>query len=228
LTSYRLIYWPGIQGRGEFVRLLLEDSGVDYVDVGRVDGPEAVLKMRGGPGGFAPPYLLDGDLLLAQTPAICGYLGVRHGLCPEDERTRARVDQLMLTVGDVVTEVHDTHHPLSVAMVYEKQKDAAKLRAQPFVQTRIPKWLTWFDGQVHEGTLIPGAFTYADLALFQLLEGLAYAFPKAFAAAVTPTLQELRDSVRARANTAAYLASDRRLPFSESGIFRRYPELDLQ
>ena len=32
---YELYYWPSIQGRGEFIRLTLEEAGADYVDVAR-------------------------------------------------------------------------------------------------------------------------------------------------------------------------------------------------
>ena len=36
---YELHYWPRIQGRGEFVRLALEQAGAEYVDVAR--GPKS-------------------------------------------------------------------------------------------------------------------------------------------------------------------------------------------
>lgn len=222
-----LYYWPGLPGRGEFVRLVLEEAGVPWRDVGRIRGFGAVAARRSSAAGFAPPYLVDGDLTLAQTPAICLYLGRMHGLLPDDPAGEARALQLLLTVADVVSEVHDTHHPISVALRYEDQREPARLRAAAFLDGRLAKWLAFFERALGEGPWLLEDFSVADLALFQLLEGLAYAFPRGFAAAAPPTLLAHRDRVAARPNIAAYLTSERRQAFNEDGIFRRYPELDL-
>lgn len=239
---YQLYYWPNIPGRGEFVRLVLEEAGVPYVDVGRQTkeeggGIEAVVAFYAGknPGHpvFAPPVLKHGELILAQTAAICHFLGRRHGLAPGGESGELHALELQLTIADLVDEAHDTHHPLSAALYYEDQKPAAKRRAAHFVKERLPRFLGYFERVLRKSGgnwLIEAGLSHADLSLFQALEGLAYAFPRAFAGAskATPRVLALRERVRARPRIAAYLASDRRMPFNQEGIFRRYPELDAR
>jgi glutathione S-transferase len=230
---YELFYWDEIQGRGEFVRLVLEDLGLPYRDVARDGGDiEEALAGELAPYAFAVPVLRDGALIIPQTVAITRFLGERHGLAPADERGRLLAHGIALTIADLVSEVHDTHHPISVAETYEKQKPAAAQRAKAFREQRIPKFLGYLEGLLGHDTTSDGRFvvgdrvSYADLAAFQALEGLAYAFPKAYAAQEIPKLRALRDRIAERPRLAAYLASPRRLPFNEMGIFRRYPELD--
>jgi glutathione S-transferase len=239
-TPYELYYWPNIPGRGEFVRLVLEEAGAPYVDVGRRPraeggGIEAVVELYAGkrPGHaiFAPPVLKVGDLLLAQTAAICHFLGRRHGLAPADEAGEVHALELQLTIADLVDEVHDTHHPLSAWLYYEDQKPEAKRRAEHFVKERLPRYLGYFERVLGQGAgevLVGTKLSHADLSLFQALEGLAYAFPRAFARAseATPGVLALRERVRSRPRIAAYLGSERRMGFNQEGIFRRYPELD--
>jgi glutathione S-transferase len=239
-TPYELYYWPNIPGRGEFVRLVLEEAGVPWVDVGRrprADGGglEAVAAYWAGRSAghpiFAPPVLRQGEFVLAQTAAICHFLGRRHDLAPRDEAGAAHALELQLTIADLVGEVHDTHHPISAWLHYEDQKPAAKQRAAHFVRERLPRFLGYFErvlGHAGGGALVGGALSHADLSLFQALEGLAYAFPRGFAHASerAPALLALRERVRARPRIAAYLASERRLAFNQEGIFRHYPELD--
>ena len=239
-APYELYYWPEIPGRGEFVRLVLEEAGVPWVDVGRLPreqggGVEAVVAYWAGRSEghpvFAPPVLKQGELVLAQTAAICHLLGRRHGLAPDDEVGCAHALELQLTIADLVDEVHDTHHPISAALYYEDQKPAAKRRAAHFVGERLPRYLGYFERVLRQnaGEVLVGArLSHADLSMFQALEGLAYAVPRAFAraSAATPGVLALRERVRARPRIAAYLASDRRMPFNQEGIFRCYPELD--
>ncbi len=239
-TPYKLFYWPMLQGRGEFVRLVLEDAGLAYEDVARKGedeggGIKALLALRAGelPGAlpYAPPVLEAGGEMIAQTAAICSFLGARHGLAPPDEAGRATALQHLLTVLDAVNEAHDTHHPISVRLYYEDQREEASKRAEAFREERIPAFLGYFERVLERsgGPWLQGeVFTFADLALFQLLCGLEYAFPNT-TARLTPTrprLTRLRAAVAERARVAAYLASERRIPFNEDGIFRRYPELD--
>lgn len=232
MSRYELYYWPGIQGRGEFVRLVLEDAGADYVDVARQPGGDKrmmqVLKGELAPHVFAPPALRAGDIVLAQTANITRFLGERHGLAPADEPGRLAAATVALTIADLVDEVHDTHHPISVAEVYEKQKPAAAERAKAFRDKRLPRFVGYLERNLaaNGDWLAGGSCSYADLAAFQIVEGLRYAFPHAFGRVSCPKLLALRDRVAARPRIAAYLASDRRLPFNEHGIFRRYPELD--
>ena len=70
--------------------------------------------------------------------------------------------------------------------------------------------------------------TYADLSLFQMLEGLRYAFPNAMKRQEKkmPRALALLERVARRPRIAAYFASKRRIPFNEQGIFRYYKELD--
>ncbi len=238
--NYELYYWPQIPGRGEFVRLILEDAGAPYTDVARLPeadggGINAVLGFyrgeRDGHPAFAPPVLKVGELVLAQTPAICGFLGRRLGLAPTGEAELLHADQLMLTVGDLVNESHDTHHPMGAALYYEEQKEAAQTRSKLFRDQRMPRFLGYFERVLAQNggqRLVGSETSYVDLALFQVLAGLEYAFPRAYARITgdTPRLLALRQRVEVRPRLAAYLASERRLPFDEHGIFRHYPELD--
>ena len=242
--AYELHYWPTIPGRGEFVRLALEAAGAPYVDVAR--GPEAIgqgvpamlqrMRDKTQPHPpFAPPFLIDGKLCVGQTAAILHYLAPTLKLVARNEQARVWTQQIQLTIADMVTEAHDTHHPVAGSLYYEDQKPEALRCATEFCTARLPKYLAWFEqilvrnpaGQRH---LVGGRLSYADLSLFQLVEGLRYAFPKAAerALAAAPAVVMLRDRVAALPKVAAYLRSDRRLPFNEQGIFRRYPELDLR
>lgn len=239
---YELFYWPMLQGRGELVRLVLEDAGVPYIDVARLPeeqggGAQAVVKLREGedPGTlpYAPPILRLGDLVIAQTALIVDFLGERFGLVPEDLAGRLACRQHMLTVMDVVVEAHDVHHPIASSRYYEDQKEEAKAAAEAFVKDRLPNWLGYFEKVLarNEGSdwAVGESCTYVDLALFQLYEGLSYQFPEAMdrGAGDWPNLGALRDRVRERPGIAEYLQSERRLPFNEHGIFRYYEELDV-
>ena len=239
--SYELYYWPSIQGRGEFVRLALEEAGAPYVDVARSDAPGAgvpalmrVLQSteRAAPP-FAPPVLRAGELLIAQTATILEFLGARHRLAPQEEAGRLAVQQLQLTLADWLSEVHDTHHPIASGQYYEEQKSEARRRAQDFRTHRLTKYLGYFERVLHqnpsgEGYLYGGSLTYADLSLFQMVEGLRYAFPGAMAQLEPghPRIVGVHARVRERPRIATYLASARRLAFNPQGIFRHYPELD--
>jgi glutathione S-transferase len=231
---YELYYWPGIQGRGEYVRLALEEAGAAYTDVARERGMAAMIGMMEASSGtppFAPPFLKAGQLVIGQTANILLYLGSRHGLAPKAEAGRLWVHQLQLTVTDFVLEIHDTHHPLGPSLYYEDQRAAAKKRTEEFWKERVPKYLGYFEGLLEGkgGFYLTGRrLTYADLSLFQIVEGLRYAFPKRMKAFERniPGLVDLHDRIAARANIKAYLASDRRIAFNEDGIFRHYRELD--
>ena len=233
---YELYYWPSIQGRGEYVRLALEDVGADYDDVARgARGMAAMMKMMEAGKGtppFAPPFLKAGKLVIGQTANILLYLGSRHGLAPKPEAGRLWVHQLQLTVADFVLEVHDTHHPLGPSLYYEDQKAPAKKRTEEFWNERVPKYLGYFERLLESGggAYVTGRrLTYVDLSLFQIVEGLRYAFPKRMKAYErnAPGLVDLRNRIAARPNIKAYLASPRRIAFNEDGIFRRYKALDL-
>ena len=232
---YQLYYWPSIQGRGEYVRLALEDAGADYSDVARSgNGMGAMMKMMEADGTppFAPPFLKAGKLVIGQTANILLYLGARHGLAPKAEAGKLWLHQLQLTITDFVTEVHDTHHPLGPSLYYEDQRQPAKKRTEEFWKQRVPKYLGYFEElvQANGGAYVTGRrVTYVDLSLFQIVEGLRYAFPrrmKAFERDI-PGLIGLHDRVSARPNIKAYLASERRIAFNEDGIFRRYKALDV-
>ena len=231
--TYRLYYWTGIQGRGEFVRLALEDAGADYVDVARVDGDEALQPFLDGAHDglkpFAPPFLVADGRVIAQVAGILHALGPELGLVPQDETARLQALQLQLTIADLVTEIHDSHHPIASAEYYEDQTDAARRRAADLRAQRLPKFLGYFETGLAAGDgHALGRHTYVDLSLFQLVRGLDYAYPRAMASLAPrlPRLRALERRVAERPGIAAYLDSDRRLAFNTRGIFRHYPELD--
>ncbi|HEX7080170.1 MAG TPA: glutathione S-transferase [Gammaproteobacteria bacterium] len=240
--TYELYYWPGIQGRAEFVRLALEEGGAEYRDMALV--PE---DQGGGIAGlrrflsdadverppFAPPFLKAGRRMIAQTANILLFLGGRLGLAPRDEGGKLWAHQLQLTIADFVAEIHDTHHPIASSLYYEQQKPAAKRRSKDFLDNRMPKFLAYFAAVLarnpeRSGWLIGSSPTYVDLSLAQVVAGLSYAFPKRSRGALSehPELLALHERVFSRPRIERYVRSGRRVPFNEHGLFRRYPELD--
>lgn len=239
---YELFYWPGIQGRGEFVRLTLEDGGADYIDHAlqpedEGGGVAAILSILDAPTlttpPFGPPFLKAGHQLIGQTANILDYLGPRLALAPEGEVRRRWVHQLQLTLADLVSEVHETHHPIASSLFYQDQKPEARRRAADFIAARLPKYLDYFERVLERNPesdhwLVGAAATYVDLSLAQVVSGLRYAFPRASRRVLRhcPRVVALHERAFARPRVATYLASPRRLPFCEDDIFRHYPELD--
>lgn len=237
---YELFYWPGIQGRGELPRLLLEDAGVPYDDVcQRPEGLARMQQIMHGEGAplmpFAPPFLHAGGTWISHTAAIISFLGERLGVAPRDEQERVTARTLALTLADLLTEVHDTHHPITIEQDYEKQQDAALRRAAAFRDLRMPKFLRYLERTITinrrrggGGVIVGVEISYVDIAAYQILQGLEYAFPRALARVrgELSQLYALHSRVSVRPRLAAYVASPRRAPFNEEGIFRRYPELD--
>lgn len=235
---YELYYWPSIQGRGEFVRLALEDAGADYVDVAREPkGMAAMMRLmesrKETHPPFAPPFLKAGKLVVAQTANILFYLGPRLKLAPQSEPARLWAHQLQLTIADWVAEAHDTHHPIAGSLYYEDQRSEARRRAADFTAERMPKFFDYFEGILQRsskrsGYLFGKQFSYVDLSLFQMIEGLRYAFPRTMKKLekTYPRAVGLRDRVTARPRIASYFDSPRRIAFNQEGIFRYYPELE--
>ena len=225
---YRLYYWPGIQGRGEFIRLALEYAGADYVDVLRLSSSHSFPKKF---TPFALPYLVAGKLVISQTANILQYLGPRLRLAPKGVAGRLWAHQLQLTIADWLTEVHDTHHPIGPGLYYEKQQAEARRRAADFLAARLPGYLDYFEGLLRRsagGYLLGRTLTYPDLSLFQMVAGLRYAFPQAMARlrGEYPCIDALHHQVSVHPRLASYFSSKRRIPFNRQGIFRHYPELD--
>ena len=240
--AYELYYWPGIQGRGEFVRLALEEAGAPYRDVAVLPqsergGVPAILRVLAARGvsrpPFAPPVLKVGQRFIAQTPNILFFLGGRLKLAPADEAGRLWTHQLQLTILDLYLEIFHTHHPLGDGYAYEEQKAAARRRTRDFLRVRLPKFLTYFDrvltlNRARGPWMVGARLTTADLAMAQVLAGLHYAFPLASGRALRnrPRLRTLQAAVFERPRIARYLASGRRVPFNNEDLFRHYPELD--
>jgi glutathione S-transferase len=239
---YELYYWPGIQGRGEFVRLALEQAGAEYLDIALLPeeqggGVPAMMKFLDGPGvarpPFAPPFLKAGRMVIGQTANILLFLGPRLGLAPRDQSGRLWTHQLQLTLADFIVEIHDTHHPIGGGLYYEEQKPEAKRRSRDFLAHRLPKFLGYFERVIERNPdsdkwLAGSRLTYVDLSMAQVVAGLRYAFPAASRKALRacPRLRALHDEVFARPRIKRYVASGRRLAFNNDDIFRRYPDLD--
>ena len=186
---YELFYWPSIPGRGEFVRLALEQVGAQYMDVAREPAaagmgvPALMRKLAGRDIGcppFAPPFLKAGQRIIGQTANILLFLGARHRLAPAHEAGRSWTHQLQLTLADFVDEVHATHHPIASSLYFEDQRPEARRYAEHFRQERLPKYLGYFEDILERNPHLAGkTLTYADLSMFQVMAGLRYAFPRA-------------------------------------------------
>jgi len=240
--TYELYYWPGIQGRGEFIRLALEEGGASYRDVALLrqsegGGVPAILRVLAARGlkrpPFAPPILKAGRQLIAQTPHILFFLGQRLRLAPANQAARLWTQQLQLTILDLYLEIFHTHHPLGDGYAYEEQKPAARRRTQDFLRVRLPKFMGYFErvlalNRSHGPWMVGARVSYADLSMAQVLAGLHYAFPIASARALRsrPRLRALHAAVFARPRIARYLASPRRVAFNNEDLVRHYPELD--
>ncbi|KAH7395515.1 glutathione S-transferase domain-containing protein [Cadophora sp. MPI-SDFR-AT-0126] len=247
-TPYELIYWPGLPGRGEHIRLAFEESNTPYTDTARdPKGMDIVLAQIStdnhgdslNPPICAPPILKHGSLIINQTPNILLYLGPKLGLVPtaeEDEGGVYHVNQLALTALDGLSnEPHDVHHPVATGLYYEDQKVEAKRKADDYLANRLPKFLGYFErvlgGEASKGGewLYGGRLTYADLVLFQCVDGVKHAFPNAMKRIEKEgkfgKVFALYERVKERPNIKSYLASDRRQAYG-MGIWRHYPELD--
>ena len=234
---YELYYWPTVQGRGEFIRLALEEAGADYVDAARRPGRRGVPAMNLMQNGrlarppYAPPFLKAGKTIVAQTANVLLFLGPRLNLAPREEAGRLWAHQLQLTISDLVVEIHDTHHPVSSWLYFEEQRPAARRRTNDFWRYRVPKYLGYFERVLKNNGgqfMIGRRLSYVDLSLFQIVEGLRYAFPKRMKRfeRKIPEVVALHDRIARRPRIAAYLASRRRIPFSQWGIYRYFKELD--
>jgi len=241
MSTYKLYYWPGIQGRGEFVRLAFEAAGATYEDVARLPaarggGVAAMQKLMQGAAPqapMAPPFVVAGDEMVAQSANILAWLGPELKLVPRDAANRRWAHQLQLTVADFVDEAHNTHHPIATHFYYEDQKREARKYTAGFLENRVPKYLGYFEGVLTRNPAGPRhmlgkSLTYVDLSIFQLIAGMRYAFPRAMARTESgyPNLVALHEATAQVPNVARYLASKRRIPFNQNGIFRHYPELD--
>ncbi|KAG4413990.1 hypothetical protein IFR04_012857 [Cadophora malorum] len=247
-TPYELIYWPGLPGRGEHIRLAFEESGIPYTD--SAFDPKCMDLVLShispenhgdslNPPICAPPILKHGSLIINQTPNILLYLGPKLGLVPtaeEDEGGVYHVNQLTLTALDGLSnEVHDVHHPVDTGLYYEDQKEEAKRKADGYLKNRLPKFLGYFErvlgGEASKGGewLYGGRLTYADLVLFQCVDGIKEAFPNAMKRIENEgkfsKVFALHKRVEERPNIKDYLASNRRQAYG-MGIYRHYPELD--
>ncbi len=238
---YELYYWPGIQGRGEFVRLALEEAAAQYVDIALLPeedggGVPALLKFLEGPDiarpPFAPPFLKAGRLVIGQTANILFFLGPRLGLAPRDAAGKLWAHQLQLTIADFVVEIHDTHHPIGGSLYYEEQKPEAKRRTREFLALRLPKFLGYFERVLERNPdskrwMAGSKLSYVDLSMAQIIAGLRFAFPATSKRELRncPRLRALHDEVFARPRITRFVASGRRLAFNNDDLFRRYPEL---
>jgi len=233
-VSVQLWYWPEIPGRGEFVRLFCEAGEIDYIDIVLEKGVNALLEDMEGREGirpFAPPYIVDGEVVIGQTAHILAYLSEQHGLGSGEPVVDLQLIQLQLDISDLVEEVHSVHHPIASSLYYNEQMDAAFERAADFRANRLPKYYAHFESALsaHDGPFVLGEdWSHVDTSLWQVMEGIDYAFPN-FARRIAedyPNMQALQGGVPEIGGIADYLASERRLAFNEDGIFRHYPELD--
>lgn len=218
-----------------------EDSKDGYAEVQRVCmNGDSLESDEGNPPVFSPPALRvkhDGrakPLIISQTPNILIYLGDKLGLVGEGD-DKFWIQQLALTALDLNNEVHDTHHPIAVMQYYKDQKEESLKKAKDVRETRIPKFLSYFERTLKWNAtagkhkyLVGDGLTYADTTVWQVLDGLSFAFPrelearkKEFPELLTTFYESIKEELM------EYLNSSRRLKYSD-GVFRYYPELDRQ
>ncbi|MGK9286603.1 glutathione S-transferase [Sinorhizobium meliloti] len=236
MSTYKLYYWNGLQGRGEYIRLTLEAAGAKYIDVARREGNLFIKEFmeKSERPSFAPPFLDDGGQIIGQMPVILLHLGDKLDLAPREPAAKMWTHQIQLTIADFVLEAHDVHHPIGMGRYYEDQKPEALRRADEFCNARVPKYFRWFESvlarnQAGSGHLVGDRLSYADLSLFQVIEGMSFAFPKLMSRVKYdyPNMMVLHGRVSGLPRIAEYLRSERRLPPNNNDIFRHYPELDV-
>ncbi|KAI0205629.1 glutathione S-transferase protein-like protein [Astrocystis sublimbata] len=259
-APYELIYWCSCPARGEHIRLALEEAGAPYSDTLSLGMEKCWKKVEeyiaddymgesGNPPYYAPPFFKHGSLMISQTSNILMYLGPRLGLSGSKEGDAYRVNALALTALDGLSdEVHQTHHPIAHDLFWEDQKEESRRCSKEWVKDRLPKHLGFWDKVLKCEKALPGAwsmgeseaspgpwllgdtFTYADLVLFQCIDGVLFAFPRAMKQAKDSgkydRVFQLHDAVAARPNIAAYLSSNRRQEYN-IGIYRYYEENDV-
>jgi glutathione S-transferase len=250
MAEYELIYWPSLPGRGEFVRLVLEAGGASYSDIAAKSIPDSAQAVLGliaesnigdatNPPIFAPPFLRHGDLSMNQTMNILRYLAPKFGLEGDgSEATKVHLASIAATIFDgLCNEAHETHHPIASSAYYEDQKPEAAKRAKNYIEERLPKFLTYVTRVLKAKTsgggpwLYGGTFTYADIVLFQCIDGNLFAFPKTMAKLRADSKYDgvfkLYEAVKEVPKIAAYLSGKRPYQYGE-GIWRHYPELEEQ
>ena len=212
------------------MRLALEEAGADYVDVARRGrqtrrAPAMMKLLESNPAGAAALCAAvpeAGKDISRRRRSFCSISAPRLSLAPRDEAGRLWAHQLQLTVTDLVVHIHDTHHPVSGWLYYEEQRPAAKRRTADFWRYRAPKFLGYFERvlQRNGGKYMVGRrLTYVDLSLFQIVEGLRYAFPKRMKRfeKKVPLLIALHDRVAKRPRIAAYLVLETAHPVQPMG-----------
>ena len=205
--AYQLFYWA-LQGRGEQIRLLLNELKQDYEDVYVTkDGNFPTMKREGSGTLYfgSVPMLQDGDFKLVQGPAIMNYLGRKHGVMPTDPQAAARTEAMVLGAEDM-------------RMAYFRllgDGDRAMEKRKKFVEGEWhDRWLSSWDGLLERGGdtgyLVGASLTQADLAVWDALNAIVTWIEGAKFGAFG-RVEKFYESIKARPAIADYLASDRRL-----------------
>ena len=203
--AYRLFYWEK-RGRGEQIRLLLNELGQEYEDVYVPMNEEFMKLKRQGPGTLyfgSVPMLEDGDFKLAQGPVIMNYLGRKHGLMPADLQPAAKTEAMVVGAEDM-------------RMAYFRLLgDGREEKQAKFVGGAWnDRWLSAWSGLIElngdTGYLVGSTLTQADLAVWDALDAIITWIDGATFASFA-RVQKFYESIKARPAIASYLASDRRI-----------------
>lgn len=228
--EFKLFYWPGMLGRGEFMRLLFHETQTPYEEVFKDKSFEEAKQMGYGRGKkhFAFPVIEHGDIVLSQTPVICRYLGKKldHGrLYPKTEKDRLQAEVLMAGVVDVVEEGCRAWHPIDYNATYDSQKEQAKPFIEYYKKKRLPRWLDFFettlkDNYSENGELVfvGKQISWVDLCIFHFVDGNMLECPELFNDKQNIHLKKFHQAIRDRPNIKTWYYSDAR-PKNTQTIF---------
>lgn len=221
--TWKLYYWDMCPGRGEYVRIVFEEAGVQFLE-DRDNILEKVIKggMEGFPA-FAPPVITRGDFKLSQTPVICEYLGKHFNLYPASDTDVWHARQINLTIHDFQADGRNVFHAKQFTASYFGQEAETQGHIDWFRKERLPRWLLYFEKLLQANDngrsfVIGDKLTYVDLGLLQVLRNAANQFSDEWIKMDIPLIKAFKQRMEARPNLAAYFKSDRCQPFEGNSM----------
>ena len=173
---------------------------------------------------LTPPMIKKGDFQLCQTPVICKFLGKEFGLYPDNAIDEAKAEQINTTIHDFIGEGRLAFHGKDFLASYYTQMEETKPYIKRFVETRLPRYLSYFEKVLvfnngGDGFVIGNKLTYVDLGLLHVLRATESQFAEAWNSFDNiPKLKAFKDRMAARPKLAEYFKSSRCKPFEGNSM----------